>query len=143
MNTIKNWMNKNGIEYTETTYGANYFNDHGLDLHFDGLTIGIDCTEYYTAEQIEKKIRKYCERYGYSIIQTGGFPGYHYMNIMRTDDWNTLRDYERYSREAQKECEKHIHFCHEYYGGDHAGLNEELGGIMEFFEEEYKRFLAA
>lgn len=142
MNTIKNWMNRNGITFSETTYGANYFNDHSLDLHFDGLTVGIDC-EYYAGAALERKIRKYCDRYGYSIIQAGGFPGYHYINIMRTDHWITLKNYERFSREAQEQCEKHIHFCHEYYGRDHAGLNEELSGIMEFFEDEYKTFLAA
>lgn len=142
MKNIKNWMQKNGIVFTETTYGANYFNDHSLDLHFEGLTVGIEC-EYYAAENIEKKIRKYCKRYGYSIIQTGGYPGYHYMNIMRADQWQILEDYERYSRKAQDQCEKHIHFCHEYYGGDHPGLNEELTGIMEYFEDEYKKYLAA
>lgn len=140
MKKFKAYLDKQGISYTATTYGANYFNDHSLDLHFDGVTIGIDC-DYYRSQNLENIIRKYCNRYGYTVIQAGGFPGYHYMNIIKASDAEALRNYETFSRKSVEQCEKHIHFVYTYYGTTSPTLNEELTGIMEFYEDEYKAFL--
>lgn len=141
MKRLKAFLDKRGISYSETTYGANYFNDHTLDLHFEGLIVGIDCESHYQAHNIECEIRKYCHRYGYTLIQEGGFPGYHYINITTTAAAEALRNYQTYSRKSVEQCEKHIHFCHTYYGTTSPTLNEELSGIMEFYEDEYKTFL--
>ena len=144
MKKLKAFFDRKGWKYTETSYGCNYFNDHSLDLHFEGLTIGIDC-EYCVKNHInmEEIIRKYCKRYGYMIIQTGGFPGFHYMNITTTAAAEAMKNYQRYSRESVRQCEKHMHFMYTYFGKNVPTLNEELAGIMEFFEDEYKAFLAA
>lgn len=145
MNKLKKYLDKNEIKYTPAKFGANYFYDSNLDLHFDGIEIvfGYDTPEESRkSAQARRKIEKYINRYGYEIIRSGGNPGYQFIFIMRCDEWQALKDYDIFADQSRERCQEHIHFMHEYYTPETMpNYNDDLKGIMKFYEEEYKAFL--
>ena len=137
MKALERFLHKNNLEYRAERFGCNYFNDHGLDLHFPGVVIGFDNIKD------EMTVQRYCERYHFSIITRGGFPGYHFFWIVRSEAAAAMDLYFEYQNASVKACEKEIHFSYEYFGrGNDPDLNDRLLGIMEYYEDEYKKALA-
>lgn len=146
MEKLKNYLDKKGIKYTPAKFGANYFYDSTLDLHFEGVEIVFrysDAEESRQSAQTRRTIEKYLNRYGYEIIRSGGNPGYQFIFIMRLDEWQQIKNYDFFADQSREACEKHIHFLHEYYTPETIpNYNEDLKGIMSFYEDEYKKFLS-
>lgn len=148
MEKFKKYLDSKKICYQDIKIGESYFFDHSLDLHFNAVSILF----YYdpenrenarNAEKARKTVEKYCKRYGYTIFCRCGYANETRYNIAKSDDYRQLTNYHIFSDKANEKCNNHIHFCAQYYGnaGKNKNLNEELKGIMSFYEDEYKRFL--
>lgn len=139
MERIKKWMDKNGIAYQERTFGNSYF--HSVSIAFDGITVTLGRNSYNDYE----KIRKYAGRYGYIITRLCGYPGVTYFDVMRAEDHAALDNLLTYTREAQNACNEEIHLRRQGFFSRETDsqFNERLKGIMEYYEEEYKKHTAA
>lgn len=148
MNKLKEYLKRKNISFSDTSIGTNYFYNHALDLHFDAVSVCFYFNPENHEEALEtakarETLERYVKRYGYTITMSCGYANDTRYVIARTDEVKRLREYHLFSDKSKKSCEKHIHFCAQYYGkaGNNKNLDEELKGIMQFYEDEYKRFL--
>lgn len=132
MNKLYNYLNKIGATYQKNTFGCNYF-FNVAPLHFEGVTITLDYSNMSWAA-IDKNIRNYCNRYGYTIFRRGGYPGYSFYSIMKNSDKKALDQYNEYSTKSHEAIENYIHIG--------TTDNDFLKGVMEFWGEEYLKSIA-
>ena len=135
LRTIENYLNNNGIEYTRNTYGDYYFGDTGINR--DGITITLDTLDP-AATAKERIIRKYCNRYGYTIrhpwhnLYRFGF------TIFTPTDAADLDLFYKYRDRSRRHCDL-LHHIYIKYG--RPGANEAMKSVMDKYERLYIKAL--
>lgn len=130
------YMDKLGIEYSKTDFGAFYF-CNAPKISFCGAFITLGPGAVNTAAW--RSLDRYCKRWGYSLRPWGGYPGSTVYRVCRADDWAALEKYAEYQRESVDACEKAIHLRQigAGYNMTDSEFNEYLRGVMEFYGVEY------
>ena len=136
LDNLKRQLEKIGVSFCAEKFGANYF-QNAEPLSFTGLCV----TFSFPADNgKEAVVLKYLERYGFSVLMSGGFPGYHYLHIVTAAEKNALDLYHFFQAKSVAKCEEHIHIRNVegwYSAWTDREFNEFLSGIMAIHGEEY------
>lgn len=137
MNKFFRYLDNKNICYQVVTFGSSYFTNAD-PLKFDGCQITFDYEAINRQDNARKYelIKRYCQRYNYTIICHYGNMWGHTVRIMKAEDKARLDFYDLFEKKCRAACEKTIHL-YNTMGLDYNGLNDTLAGIMEYWGEEY------
>ena len=135
LDNLKKQLEKIGVSFTLEKFGANYF-QNAEPLFFDGFCITFSFPADNGKESI---VKRHLDRYGFSVLWAGGFPGVHYLHVVSSDSKNAYDLYNYYQGLSVAACEKYIHLHHEGFYSDMSDreFNAYLAGVMEYYGEQY------
>ena len=130
MDRFEKFLQENCDGFRVETYGANYFDN--VKMSVNGYCVSFE--RRYPSERFFNA----CGRFGYAVLNKGGFPGFYWFHILKKDHVAELLQIMEYEKMSVAECEKEIHESYILHGaGGDPGLNERLRRIMDFWENEY------
>ena len=140
-------QNSPDIETETTAIGNSYFNNvkpfkgTGLYIYFTYSNNPEICKKTVTAEN---RIKKYCKRYGYSVIYDRTFYDIHTATllIVKNTDRDILETYEHFTRLSVADCEKEMHNFSVLKPAT-GSLESNLKKIMDYYGNNLNECLAA
>lgn len=140
MKKFKEYLKKNNITYAPRQYNENYFNNsEPVQCEAIQVTTWFDSENYYIQRANMEKVKKYCARYGYTIINSWFTNVYDTIIITTAADAALLKLYWAYKEPAAVDCEN---LMHRYYTEPLTiNLNHELKKIMFKYGAAYNAAL--
>lgn len=131
MKKVIKYLEKQVVEFREVQYGGTYF--YGVEpVVVNAVQVMFRYPNYDM--NLEKKIIKYCNRYGYEIAFGSHSLHMTWFSVFTREDYEKYILYSKYAEMSSDECNRYIHDCH---SRNKKVDNESVKTIMDKYGEIY------